>query len=65
MAKTQLGPARVGTHRCQRCAKRGRENDAASVPILHPEFVPAVEGERSGMARNDDNSAVWAAKGPA
>ena len=64
MAKARLGPALLGTHRGERCGKRGRENDPVSVPTLHPEFVLAVEGERPGMARNDDHSAVSAANGP-
>ena len=64
MAKVRLGSAPLATHRGEHYALRGRDNDPASVPAHHPEFVPAVEGERPGMARNDDNGAVSPANGP-
>ena len=64
MVKVRLRPAPLATHRGEHYALVGRGNDPSSVPTFHPEFVPAVEGERPGMARNDDNGAVSPANGP-
>ena len=53
MAKCDCVRPRVGTHRGERCAKRGRQNDSASVRHFIPSSCPSSKSDgRAGRAAN-------------